>query len=287
MFLAAAHPEVWHTYLAWAMLALGFASAIVILVDELVLGHRQHMFVMNLVHPITALYWGPVWVWAYLTRGRRMSMKVLERRARELADEGVDPRALDDQAAATDRRNLWHWHVANAVSHCGAGCTLGDILGEWVVFMYGISWFGMWSGHRLPEELLLDFVAAWALGVLFQYFTIVPMRGEGRLRGVWSAIKVDTASIVSFQVGLFGWMAIFMLLIWPHGGIQVDTPDFWFQMQIGMILGYLTAWGVNRRLVTARVKEKMDYRRPLAMLLQQEYDTRARNAGRVVAPPQT
>ena len=276
--LAAAHPYLWHHYLAWAMLGLGFASALIILVDELVLGHRQHMFIMNLVHAITALYWGPVWLWAYFTRGRRMSTKVLHHRAKELADQGADPEPLKAQATSTDRRDLWHWHVANADSHCGAGCTLGDILGEWVVFMFAIAWFGKWSGHLLPDELVFDFVAAWTFGVLFQYFTIVPMRGEGPLKGIWSAIKVDTASIISFQIGLFGWMAIFMLAIWPHHGIQVNSPDFWFQMQIGMILGYLTAWSVNHWLVKRKIKEKMDYRRPLAMMLEHEYEQRERAA---------
>ncbi len=49
----------------WIFLALGFASALVIVADELLLGYRQQMWIMNLVHPITALYWGPVWLWLY------------------------------------------------------------------------------------------------------------------------------------------------------------------------------------------------------------------------------
>jgi hypothetical protein len=277
--VTAAQPFLWHHDLAWAMLGLGFASALAILVDELVLGNRQQMAVMNVVHPVTALYLGPVWLWAYFTRGRKSSHRWAHREGERLLRECDDPAAkaaeLQEQGASTDARHLRPWHVANAVSHCGAGCTLGDIAGEWLVLTLALSWFGKWSGHALPEELLLDFAAAWTLGVLFQYLTIAPMTGEKGPKGVWTAIKVDTASIVAFQVGLFGWMAIFMLAIWPHHGIRVDSPDFWFEMQVGMILGFLTSWPVNRWLVSRGIKEKMDHRRHLGMLLEELADGEA------------
>jgi hypothetical protein len=274
--LAAGEPFLWHHYLAWAMLALGFGCALVIVVDELVLGYRQQMAIMNLVHPITALYWGPVWLWAYFTRGRKGSHKWAHQEAQRLLRECDEPSAkaeeLQEQGKSTDARNLRPWHIGDAVSHCGAGCTLGDITGEWLVLMLAIMWFGKWSGHQLPEELLLDFVFAWTFGVLFQYLTIAPMRGEKGPKGLWTAIKVDTASIVAFQVGLFGWMAIFMLAIWPHHGIRIDSPDFWFQMQIGMILGYFTSWPVNKWLVSRGIKEKMDHRRHLGAMLKEMAD---------------
>lgn len=278
-------PPLWHHDLAWAMLALGFASALAILVDELRPGHRQHMAVMNLVHPITALYLGPVWVWVYLTRARRSTHGWAHDEAERLLRECDDPREkareLQRRGGSREAADLRPWHVANAVSHCGAGCTLGDIAGEWMVLTLGIAWFGRWSGHQLPEELLLDFLFAWTLGIGFQYFTLVPMSGHGKLQGLWTAIKVDTASIVAFQVGLFGWMAIFMLVFWPHHGIRIDSPDFWFEMQVGMILGYLTAWPVNRLLVRRGIKEKMDDRRLLGRLLQE----RAAQAGPAQAGP--
>ncbi len=271
--VAASQPAGWHHDLAWVMLALAFASALAILVDELLPGNRQQMAIMNLVHPVTALYWGPVWVWAYFTRGRKASRRWTEQEAARLLLECDDPaaiaRELQERGASTADEDLRPWHVGNAVSHCGAGCTLGDIAGEWLVVALGIGWFGTWSGHRLPEELLLDFVLAWSLGVVFQYFTVAPMTGEKGLRGIWTAMRIDTASILAFQIGLFGWMAIMMLVIWPHHGIAIDSADFWFEMQVGMILGYATAWPVNRLLVARGVKEKMDYRRHLGMRLAQ------------------
>jgi hypothetical protein len=40
-------------------------------------------------------------------------------------------------------------------------------------------------------------------------------------------------------------------------------------MQVGMIVGYFTAWPVNRWLVQTRIKEKMDHRKHFAMLVEQ------------------
>jgi hypothetical protein len=48
---------------AWIALAIASASALAIAWDIVIAGYRQHMGVMNLVWPITALYWGPVAVW--------------------------------------------------------------------------------------------------------------------------------------------------------------------------------------------------------------------------------
>jgi hypothetical protein len=42
-----------------------------------------------------------------------------------------------------------------------------------------------------------------------------------------------------------------------------------------MILGYFTAWPVNRRLVSNGIKEKMDHRRHLGMMLRQTADERS------------
>ncbi len=56
----------------WVFVGIGVVSGLVIAVDVL-RGYRQHMAIMNWVWPITALYWGPVAVYFYIRRGRRMS----------------------------------------------------------------------------------------------------------------------------------------------------------------------------------------------------------------------
>jgi Domain of unknown function (DUF4396) len=191
----------WISILGWAALALGFASALAILVDELALGHRAPMPIMDVVHPVTALYLGPAWLWVYF--GRRRAP------------------------------------VALAVSHCGAGCTLGDIGGEWILFALGSEAFG-W-------ELGLDLALAWSLGVVFQYLTIGDL---GR------AVRADTLSILAFEVGLFGWMALTHYVLFQPP-LAIDTSGHWLMMQLGMVAGFGTAWPANAWLIRRGVKEAM------------------------------
>jgi len=108
----------WFELLAWAAVGLGFASALVIVADIFVLGNRQHMAIMDLAFPLTALYMGPIALWAYFARGRRMSRKRMHMHMAGM-EEGP-------------RDSLWQ--VSLSDSHCGAGCVLGDIAGEWIVW---------------------------------------------------------------------------------------------------------------------------------------------------------
>ena len=260
----------WLMVVSWIALALGFGSALLILADEFLLGNRQHMAIMNLVHPITALYWGPVWLWVYVRNGRKAGTKVMHAEAVRLAREGADPAQLEQKGESTDPENLRPWHIGNAVSHCGAGCTLGDIGGEWFLFAIGAPMLGILG--TFGWEIVADFILAWTLGIVFQYFTIVPMRENvGKLEGVWQAVKVDTASIVAFQVGLFGWMALAHFVLFQPP-LEVDTSTHWFMMQIGMIIGFFTAWPVNHWLVLRGIKEKMDHRKHLAMMIEEMGD---------------
>lgn len=255
----------WAETIGWISLGTAFLCALVILFDELVRGYRQSMWVMNLVHPITALYWGPVWLWVYFRKARLSSTPELHRQASRMAAEGADADALEKQGSAVDDAHMGRWHVGNAVSHCGAGCTLGDIGGEWIVWALG-PWMLGATGTFGPE-LIWDFPLAWTFGIFFQYFTIVPMRDDvGRLEGIWTAMRADTLSIVSFQLGLFGWMALSHLLIWQPP-LHIGTAAHWWMMQVGMVVGYFTAWPVNRWLLRKGWKEKMDHRKHLAMMV--------------------
>ena len=230
----------WFELLAWVALGLGFASALVIVADIVVLGNWQHMAIMNLAFPLTALYMGPIALWAYFARGRRMSQKRMHAHGADMRTEGEPRDSL--------------WQVSLSDSHCGAGCALGDIGGEWIV------WASAWaigSTADLGPEYILDLPLAWTFGVLFQYFVIAPLRGQvGRLAPLGDAITSDTLSVLSFEVGLFGWMALEHYVIWTPP-LPIDSSSHWFMMQIGMILGFVTSWPVNRWLLRHGIKEPM------------------------------
>jgi hypothetical protein len=219
---------------AWASLGLAAISASIIVVD-IARDHRQKMAVMNIVYPVSALYWGPVGLWFYWRHGRRRATSTIER-------EGE-----------VDVETLPRWTVlANAVSHCGAGCTIGDIGGEWLVFAFSL----MIAGESLYADFAFDFAFAWVLGVAFQYFTIVPMRQMRRWQGLWTAIKADTLSIVAFQVGLFAGMATYQKLLFDPG-LAKTTSSYWMMMQVSMVIGFFTAWPMNAWLIRRSIKEAM------------------------------
>jgi hypothetical protein len=103
---------------------------------------------------------------------------------------------------------------------------------------------------------LVDYLFAHAFGIAFQYFTIAPMRHLSVGQGLWAAVKADTLSLTAWQVGMYGWMAVAVFLIFGHELGKTD-PVFWFMMQVAMLFGFLTFYPVNWWLLTAGLKEKM------------------------------
>jgi hypothetical protein len=82
------------------------------------------------------------------------------------------------------------------------------------------------------------------------------MRGLTFRKGVLAAIRADTLSIVAFQVGLFGGMALYNLLIFSPP-LAKTTAAYWFLMQVAMVIGAITALPVNAWLIRKGWKESM------------------------------
>ena len=239
------------------------------IVDEL--RRPQKMMIMNFVWPITALYGGPVALWGYFKSAPKMTKQHMRQMKQEVREElrreqaaGV-VRMPDRATGAGPARE----QVAVGVSHCGAGCTLGDIAAEWWVFLMGLKF----AGGDFQTRLLLDFLLAWSFGVVFQYLTIAPMRGLPFGKGLIQAIRADTLSIVTFQMGLFGWMALTYFVIFPGPHLHPTEAVFWFMMQVGMILGYFTSYPANIFLLKSGWKEKMpEYKSEMRRKMRREQE---------------
>lgn len=95
------------------------------------------------------------------------------------------------------------------------------------------------------------------LGIVFQYFAIAPMRDLSVAQGLVAAIKSDTVSILTFEVGLFSWMALMFFVFFPRPHLPPTQPGYWLMMQIGMILGFFTSYPVNWWLIKVGWKEAM------------------------------
>lgn len=66
-------------------------------------------------------------------------------------------------------------------------------------------------------------------------------------------------TVLPFEIGLVGWMALMAFVFYPapHRRLQPDTPVYWFLMQIGVIIGFATAWPANVWLIRRGIKEAM------------------------------
>ena len=227
----------WLYTLSIVGLGIGALCAILIVVD-IMTGHRQHMWIMNVVWPITGLWAGPIALWAYFKFGRLSTHQAMD----AAKERGEEPPAKKKPFAVD---------VALGATHCGAGCCLGDIVAEWFVFfiplvLFGEKVFGTWA---------LDYAFAFLLGIAFQYFTIKPMKNLSAGKGLVAAVKADTLSLTAWQLGMYGWMAIVIFAL--LGEIPKTNPVFWFMMQIAMMTGFLTSYPANWWLLKKKIKERM------------------------------
>ncbi len=230
----------WLEWVSKIAVAVSMVSAGIVGLDIL-LGRRQRMAIMDLVWPITALYFGPIGLWAYWKLGRPDARQPGEGSSGGHRGEDGPP-----------SRPSWRT-VFKATSHCGAGCTLGDAIAETSIFAMGITLFG----SKLATTYLLDFVLAYGFGVIFQFFTIAPMRDLGPWEGLKAAVKADTISLVAFEVGMFAFMAINRLIWFPSNPPEPNTTTYWFLMQLAMIVGFATSFPANWWLIRVGLKEAM------------------------------
>jgi hypothetical protein len=238
----------WLHYLATISLVLGIACAIAIAIDGC--RHPQPMWIMNVVWPLTALFGTVPWPLGYFRFGR--------------LDSNSSPNVKQGERHQTGAAKPVWVATAEATSHCGSGCALGDICAEWLMLAYPALaiWFG-WNwlfSEKIFATWILDYVFAYAFGIIFQYYTIAPMRNLGLIRGIWDAVKADTLSLTAWQIGMYGFMAFAHFWLFRHMlgvDLTVLSVEFWFMMQIAMVFGLMTSYPVNRWLLNTGLKERM------------------------------
>ena len=222
-------PPFWLSIVAKAHIFLSLIAAGWVAVDIFVVGRRQKMKIMEAVWPLTMLYFGPMGAIFYCWFGRTPSKS---------RNEGV-----------VRKKSMWQATFTGA-THCGAGCALGDFLGDWLAFLLGFTIFG----SDLASKIVLGFAFAYALGILFQYFSVAPMRGLGIREGIFAAIKIDTLSLTAYEIGMFAWMA-YRATVYPD--LKPTNWSYWLMMQIAMIVGFITTYPVNWWLIRRGIKERM------------------------------
>jgi len=254
------------------------------------------------VYVVNALYLAPLTLWTYLQYGRPTKPTIapsqeqggcshhrkepsgveqdLSTSERRLDGEGGPDSALYDLDESHQHHNMsGHGHshekpgrpmfaiITVAVCHCGAGCVLGDIVGEWLIYGAGaeINGRALWVEYlvgtfvafksrcteRINFDLVrlcdiasvilelekrfltrgVDFGFALLFGIFFQYFSIAPMSSNFGPATIYRAAKADFLSLTFFEVGLFGWMAIFQIAIFQWR-LEMTTVTYWWMMQV-------------------------------------------------------
>ncbi|MEO1987176.1 MAG: DUF4396 domain-containing protein [Martelella sp.] len=242
-------PE-WLHLLAILSLTVAALSSVVIVIDEA--RHPQHMWIMNVVWPLVTLFGSLAALWAYYRYGR-LATRQAHRKAMQ-----------NDEKPPNMSKTPFAAMVGKGAAHCGSGCALGDLVAEWLAFLVPAIavWLGWQSifAEKMFAVWILDYIFAFSFGVIFQYFTIKPMRGLSPGQGILQAAKADFLSLTSWQIGMYGFMAFAQFFLFRHLlGVKLEVPtvEFWFMMQIAMWAGFATSYPVNWWLISSGIKEKM------------------------------
>jgi hypothetical protein len=207
----------WLTAVSWAYVGLALLCAAAILYDVYGRGYRQRTGVMNVVWPITALYFGPFALPAYYRWGRPRSEKWHN-------EHGSAPEKSFPVAAATGGMPG------------GAASAIGHVAGVPLVVFSGLTI----AGQSLWVMILVIAVIATVLLFAFEYFfSTVPARGLPTGEGLGVALLIALVTVLAFDVGMGGWMLVMHFLLFMP---PLTDVTFLFLMQVGLILGFLTGY---------------------------------------------
>lgn len=218
-------------------------SALIIVFD--LIKHPQKMKIMAPVWILTGIWSSYIGLLLYFLFGKE------EEVAKEQMETMEMDMKMDSEMKMPSERSMPE-KVALSTLHCGAGCTLADLIGETLTI--GIPL--LIAGSTLAGQWTLDYILALLIGVLFQYAAIQPMWHLKPAKAMLRALRVDFFSLTSWQIGMYAWMAIAYFIIYPEGLLK-DNVEFWFMMQIAMLCGFLTAYPVNWLLIKKGIKPSM------------------------------
>ena len=111
--------------------------------------------------------------------------------------EGMD--GMDGMSDMPGMKGRPRWQsVFLSTLHCGAGCTLADIVGEWFLFFVPVAI----GGSILAGTWVVDYLLALAFGIGFQYAAIRGMeRTLPRGEAIRRAAKADILSLTACTAG--------------------------------------------------------------------------------------
>lgn len=243
--------------LAAISVILGILSAIIIAID--LRTHRQSMKIMTPVWVLTGLWAGLFGMAAYFRLGRTPKVQPAHtpQPAMSMPTKGMagmgEMESMHTKMAEMQMHHRPRWQsITLSTLHCGAGCTLADLIGEWLLYFTALAI----GGSLLWGSIVVDYLLALTIGVGFQYAAIRSMSSLPRNKIFAKAFKADFLSLTFWQVGMYGFMAIALFVLFPSG-LAKTTWLFWFMMQIAMFCGFVVAFPINLLLIRWGIKKAM------------------------------
>lgn len=230
MSMAMATAPTWVTIAGWVITWTGFFVAAMMIVDIYVRGYRQPVRAMEAVWPITAVYSGPLALWAYHKWGRPLTAKWQEQHQRS-PQWGVAVTAATQTIAG------------------GAASFIGHTLAVPLV---------MWTGWTIAGKhvwamILLIAVFALPLLIAFEYRSLADLI-PSTARRLQMAVRISVLAILAFDLGM-GAIMLLVAFVLHYGP---TTAAFWLLMWVGMWLGFATAYPMVWRLLARNATELVE-----------------------------
>lgn len=220
-------------------LLLSLLSFVIVLID--LFRRPQSMKIMNLVWAITCIWAGILGLILYFCIGRepKMAMPKMDMSDMDMSD--MDMSKMKHTGSIFKSATL-------STLHCGAGCTLADIIGESATISMNIPIFYQWG---------IDYVLALIFGFAFQYIAIIEMNKIPFKEAISKAIKADFLSLTSWQIGMYSFMGYALFFAFRDTQIAKFSAEFCFSMQLAMLTGFIFSYPINILLIKLKIKSAM------------------------------
>ncbi len=215
----------WVTMTGWVVTGIGALVALAILVDIYPRRNRQPIPAMEAVWPITAIYAGPLALWAYYRWGRPVAPRWQQQHGRR-PDSGL---------AATVALRTIPGGVASFIGH---GLAVPIVMGAGMTI----------AGRAVWPMILLIAVFAVPLLTAFEYHALeLSESNMSAGRRLWKAVRISVPAVLAFDIGMGAVMMLVAFVL--HYGHA--TMAFWLLMWVGMWLGFVTAYPIVWRMTMA------------------------------------
>ena len=136
--------------------------------------------------------------------------------------------------------------------HCVAGDGVGILVGAILASVFGLT-----SLSEIVLEYILGFAFGWTI---FQALFMRDMAGGSYQRALRNTFMSELLSMNLLMAGMVPTVMTLKSCIADAG--DPTTPQFWFVMSIGLLVGFIIAYPMNWWLVTNHLKHGMMTVRP-------------------------